>query len=167
MNARGATCRMILLTGLLVNEFSLSPRSSSLLLSKRSDLKADIELAQKINAVVPEGSRVYLFTDVKLYYLCHFKPAVPEKYGFAWNHMTLKADLDEILNNSAYAIVQKDNLEKLYELKNEKIDLYKKGAIDEDKVYATLNSYTGLLVHANEHKFSEDLKNMVWFRMKE
>ena len=50
---------------------------------------------------------------------------------------------------------------------NEKIDLYKKGAIDEDKVYATLNSYTGLLVHANEHRFSEDLKNMVWFRMKE
>lgn len=103
---------------LLVNEFSLSPRTRSLLLSKRSGLKTDIELAQKINAVVPEGARVYLFTDVKLYYLCHFNPALPEKYGFAWNHMTRLDDLYDIMGNTDFILVAKSKINNKYLLFN-------------------------------------------------
>ncbi|MDT8394530.1 MAG: hypothetical protein RQ761_11855 [Bacteroidales bacterium] len=97
---------LMLLASLLMNEFSISPRTRSLLLSKRSGLKADIELAQKINTIIPAGARVYLFNNVKLYYLCHFSPAVPEKYGFAFNNALSYDDLVDILNHAEYVLVE-------------------------------------------------------------
>ena len=44
---------------------------------------------------------------------------------------------------------------------------YKKGEIEEITLTQSLHSYLGLLSHANTHRFSEDLKNRLWFWMRE
>lgn len=44
---------------------------------------------------------------------------------------------------------------------------YKQGTIGRLKFDQAFQSYLGLLSHANTHRFSQDLKNKIWFWMKE
>lgn len=44
---------------------------------------------------------------------------------------------------------------------------HKKGDIDDESLEQSLNSYLGLLSHANAHRLSERLKNDLWFWMNE
>lgn len=46
----------------------------------------------------------------------------------------------------------------------EKVERYNRRKIGKDKVLAALQSYLGVLSHANAHNFSLDLKNYFWFR---
>jgi len=48
-----------------------------------------------------------------------------------------------------------------------KINLYHENKIDKESVKASLNSYLGVLSHANAYKFSVDLKNYFWFTIDE
>ena len=105
-----------LIFSLFINEFFVGPRSKSLIFSKQKSLNSEIRIAQEIQKVIPEESNVYLFSSVKLYYLCHLKPAIPKKYGFAWNHTTTLSNLNEILQAADYVIVDKGKLHNIYPL---------------------------------------------------
>jgi len=90
----------IILLSLFLNEFFIGGRSKSLLFSTHSGLKADIELAEEINEIIPAGSGVYVFSNVKLYYLCHFNPANPKKFGFSYNNALTSHDFIESLSSA-------------------------------------------------------------------
>lgn len=107
---------VVIALSLFINEFLISPRTKSLLFSTNTTLAEEVCVAIKINEVIPEGSSVYLFTNVKFYYLCHFEPAIPEKYGFAWNHTTSRSDLYEILDFVKYTITSQNKLNDEFEL---------------------------------------------------
>ncbi len=47
----------------------------------------------------------------------------------------------------------------------EKSRAYREGFISEEKLRQSLQSYLGVLSHANAHRFGEKLKNNVWFCM--
>jgi hypothetical protein len=113
----------IVLLSLLLNEFFVGGRSKSLLFSTHSSLKADIELAKEINEIIPEGSGVYLFSNVKLYYLCHFNPAIPGKYGFSYNNALTSHDFIESLTFAEFTIIHKDDLIKNYVLMDQSIKI--------------------------------------------
>ena len=112
-NSRIIICGIIILT-LFLNEAYIGIPTKDLILSKHSSLKNEKVLAAEINEVIPKESSVYIFTDVRLYYLCHFNPAIPKKFGFAWNHTLTLADLKEILGVAPYVIVNKIWLNKDY-----------------------------------------------------
>src|SRR3989344_2029365 len=44
---------------------------------------------------------------------------------------------------------------------------YKSGEISELRLHSSLQSYLGVLSHANEHKFSKEIQNKFWFWLKE
>ena len=100
----------IVLLSLFLNEFFVGGRSRSFLFLTHSSLKADIELAKEINKVIPEESGVYVFCNMKLYYLCHFNPANPKKYGFAYSNALTFQDFIESLSSAEFTIVHKDDL---------------------------------------------------------
>lgn len=64
-----------------------------------------------------------------------------------------------------FTLVRKHTQKRALRKINEKIFLYKKGVIPEDKVIATLMSYLGVLSHANTFRFSEELKNDYFFNI--
>jgi hypothetical protein len=43
---------------------------------------------------------------------------------------------------------------------------YKRDAVTKERAEASLNSYMGMLSHADAHRLGEKLKNDFWFRMK-
>jgi hypothetical protein len=105
-----------LLVSLFINEAFVGPKTSKLILSKRSSLPAEIALAREINRVLPEGSYVYLFGEVKFYYLCHFNAVIPEKYGYAYNNALYYSDFAEILDRAENLLIRKDHMEMEYPL---------------------------------------------------
>lgn len=102
----------IILLSLFMNEFFVGSRTRSFLFSTHSSLKTDIELAKEINEIIPEGSGVYVFCNMKLYYLCHFNPANPKKYGFSYSNALTFLDFTESLSAAKFVIVHKDDLTK-------------------------------------------------------
>ncbi len=48
-----------------------------------------------------------------------------------------------------------------------KIYDFKKGKISEESLNQTVQSYFGFLVHANAHKFKEELQNLIWYWLTE
>lgn len=44
---------------------------------------------------------------------------------------------------------------------------FKKGIIAKTTLFSSLNSYLGVLSHADAHEIAEELKNLFWFWMKE
>ncbi|MFA6386734.1 MAG: reverse transcriptase/maturase family protein [Candidatus Paceibacterota bacterium] len=52
----------------------------------------------------------------------------------------------------------------LWKFKN-KIELYQEKVIEKESVEASLNSYLGVLSHANAYNFSTELKNYFWFTL--
>ena len=106
----------IVLLSLSLNEYFIGGHTKNLIFSTHSMLKADIELAKKINEIIPKGSGVYLFSNVKFYYLCHFNPAIPEKYGFSYNNALTSQDLAEILSCAEFLIIHSNQTESSYPL---------------------------------------------------
>ncbi|TSC93570.1 MAG: RNA-directed DNA polymerase [Candidatus Berkelbacteria bacterium Athens1014_28] len=47
-----------------------------------------------------------------------------------------------------------------------KIDLFKSGEISEKSLYQSLNSYFGVLSHANAHNLKQEFLNKFWFWLK-
>jgi len=115
---------VIILVSLFISAVFIEPGTSSLVFSKQSNVEKEIKTAKKINQIIPEGTPVYLFANVKLYYLCHFEPVIPEKYGFAWGHMISLENLDEILFCTNYVITDQSNLKEEYQLLDTMISLY-------------------------------------------
>jgi hypothetical protein len=64
-----------------------------------------------------------------------------------------------------FTLVRKRTQKRALRKINEKILLYKRDEISEDKVHATLMSYLGVLSHADAHRFSEKLKNDYFFNV--
>ena len=50
---------------------------------------------------------------------------------------------------------------------HERVDLYKNGMICELQLAASLQSYRGVLSHADAYEFSEELQNQYWFWLSE
>jgi len=48
-----------------------------------------------------------------------------------------------------------------------KINEFKIGKISEGKMNETIQSYLGYLEHSNAHKFEDELRNLIWFWLKE
>lgn len=48
-----------------------------------------------------------------------------------------------------------------------KINEFKVGKISEEKMNETIQSYLGYLEHSNAYKFEEELRNLIWFWLKE
>jgi hypothetical protein len=67
--------------------------------------------------------------------------------------------------NLNFSLVRKRTQKRALRKINEKILLYKRDEISEDKVHATLMSYLGVLSHADAHRFSEKLKNDYFFNV--
>lgn len=107
---------VVLLLSLCVNEFFISPRTKSLLFSTKTTLSEEIRQAEKINEVVPGGSKVYLFANVKFYYLCHFNPALPDKYGFAYNNALYAGEMREIISASEFIMLYSEMIHSQYPL---------------------------------------------------
>jgi len=64
-----------------------------------------------------------------------------------------------------FTLVRKRTQKRALRKINEKMLLYKKEEISEDKVRATLMSYLGVLSHADTFRFSEKLKNNYFFNV--
>jgi hypothetical protein len=48
-----------------------------------------------------------------------------------------------------------------------RVEKYKNGTIDKDHLYASLQSYLGVLSHANAYELTQELQNKIWFWMNE
>ena len=64
-----------------------------------------------------------------------------------------------------FTLVRKRTRKRALRKINEKMLLYKREEISEDKVRATLMSYLGVLSHADTFRFSEELKNSYFFNI--
>ena len=114
----------VLLISLFINELFVGPRTKGLILSKQTTLSSEIALANEINKVLPVGTHVYLFGEVKFYYLCHFNPVLPEKLGFAFNNALYYSDFVEIIEQAEFLLIRADHMDMEYPLidKTIKID---------------------------------------------
>jgi len=56
---------------------------------------------------------------------------------------------------------------RIFKKLKQKVAKHKAGQIDEDKLKQTLNSFLGVLSHANSYKLKQELLNQYWFWMKE
>ncbi len=111
----------VLLFSLFINELFVGPRTKGLILSKQSSLSSEIAVAHEINNTLPEGTPVYLFGEVKYYYLCHFNSVVPEKYGFAFNNALYYSDFVEIIEKAEVLLIRADRIDMEYPLLDKKI----------------------------------------------
>ncbi len=50
---------------------------------------------------------------------------------------------------------------------NKRIEQYKKGEIKEESLFESLNSYMGVLSHADAFETGEEMSNAFWFRLRE
>ena len=61
----------IILLSLFINEYFVGRRTKNMILSSDETLSGELILAKEINEIIPPGSNVYIFGNVKYYYLCH------------------------------------------------------------------------------------------------
>lgn len=107
---------LIIFISLFINEAFIGARTKSMILSNHTTLGKEINIAQNINTVIPAGAKVYLFTDVKLYYLCHFNPVIPERYGYAYVNALNKKDVEDILSKAEYVLISDQQENQKYQL---------------------------------------------------
>ena len=62
-----------------------------------------------------------------------------------------------------HRLVRKRTIKRMYRKLREKVVMYNQGLISEEKLTASLNSYLGILSHANAKKLGEDLMNKYFF----
>lgn len=106
----------LLALSLLMAEYYIGPRTPNMVFSRQSTLAFQTQSAKNINTIVPEKSKVYLITNVQFYYLCHFEPALPDKYGFSYNNALKLQDLEEILFNADFLIISNKKTNGLHRL---------------------------------------------------
>ncbi|MFH1029922.1 MAG: reverse transcriptase domain-containing protein [bacterium] len=66
-----------------------------------------------------------------------------------------------------YRLLRKKTKLRLYRKLKEKIKEFRNGKISEDSLSQSLQSYLGVLSHANAYNLTEDLKNQYWFWLNE
>lgn len=62
-----------------------------------------------------------------------------------------------------YKLVRKQTRSRIFVKLRNKVNKYKGGEVDKENLKQSLNSYLGVLSHANTYKLSEKLKNQFWF----
>ncbi len=76
-----------------------------MILSSDETLSGELIKAKEINEVIPQNTQVYIFGNVKYYYLCHLNSAIPEKYGYSYSNILTKNDLVESIYAAEYVVV--------------------------------------------------------------
>lgn len=66
-----------------------------------------------------------------------------------------------------YRLMRKRTLKRIVRKLKEKIELHRKGLVTRESLDQTLQSYLGVLGHANTHRRSQDLQNSYWFWINE
>ena len=66
-----------------------------------------------------------------------------------------------------YKLVRTKTKRRIFRKLKERINLFKQGKLSEDSLNQSLQSYLGVLSHANTYKLSQDLKNKYWFWLHE
>ncbi|MCL5795197.1 MAG: RNA-directed DNA polymerase [Patescibacteria group bacterium] len=66
-----------------------------------------------------------------------------------------------------YRLLRTKTKRRIYNKLKQKVAEYKEGVISEDTLKQSLNSYLGVLSHADCYKVQQDLLNQFWFWMKE
>ncbi len=95
----------IILLSLFINEYFVGRRTKNMILSSDETLSGELILAKEINEIIPPGSNVYIFGNVKYYYLCHLNSAIPEKYGYSYSNILTVNDLVESIYAAEYVVV--------------------------------------------------------------
>ncbi|MFA5024377.1 MAG: reverse transcriptase/maturase family protein [Patescibacteria group bacterium] len=66
-----------------------------------------------------------------------------------------------------YRLLRKRTKRRICRKLRERVSEFKTGAISEEDLNRSLQSFLGVLSHANAHKLTQDLKNKFWFWLKE
>ena len=66
-----------------------------------------------------------------------------------------------------HIVLRTKTMQRIFRKLKERVSEYKAGAITESTLSASLQSYLGVLSHANAHHLKEELKNQFWFWLKE
>ncbi len=62
-----------------------------------------------------------------------------------------------------HQLVRTKTRQRMFRKLERKVEQYRSGAIDETKLQQSLQSYRGVLSHANTHRLQEQMENQVWF----
>lgn len=62
-----------------------------------------------------------------------------------------------------YRLLRTKTKRRVYKKLKLKVDEYKRGLISEETLEQSLNSYLGVLSHADTYELQEELKNQFWF----
>jgi len=98
---------VIILISLFINEYFVGRSTKSMIFSKDETLSGELMKAKEINEIIPQNTHVYIFGNVKHYYLCHLNSAVPERYGYSYSNILRINDLVESIYAAEYVIVDK------------------------------------------------------------
>jgi retron-type reverse transcriptase len=66
-----------------------------------------------------------------------------------------------------YTLIRKRTKKRIKRKFEGKVRDFREGLIEKEKIESTLQSYLGILSHANTHRFKEQLKNYSWFMLSE
>ncbi len=66
-----------------------------------------------------------------------------------------------------YRLLRKKTKRRLFRKLKERITAYRNGIVSEDSLSSSLQSYLGVLSHANAYRLTQDLKNQYWFWLHE
>jgi hypothetical protein len=66
-----------------------------------------------------------------------------------------------------HQLVRTKTKQRIFKKLKARVKEYKSGIIDEEKLKQSLNSFLGVLTHANTFELTEKLKNQFWFWLKE
>lgn len=66
-----------------------------------------------------------------------------------------------------YRLLRTKTKKRIYKKLRQRTGQYKEGLIDEYGLRQSLNSYLGVLSHADTFEFQQELKNQFWFWLKE
>jgi RNA-directed DNA polymerase len=62
-----------------------------------------------------------------------------------------------------YRLVRTKTQRRMFAKFKKKSEAYRTGSVSEDSLASSLQSYLGVLSHANAYRASEELKNLLWF----
>ena len=64
---------------------------------------------------------------------------------------------------TGYRLIRTKTRHRIFAKFKAKVAAYHAGDLSEDSLMASLQSYLGVLSHADAHEFGEELKNQLWF----
>ncbi|HEY4694839.1 MAG TPA: reverse transcriptase/maturase family protein [Candidatus Nanoarchaeia archaeon] len=103
--------------------------------------------------------------------------AVEEIRGFIRNELKLELHKDKVFFRRLtwgidfvgyvalpnHQIVRTKTKRRIYRKVNESVVVYKRGKLELKSLNQSIQSYLGILKHANTHKLETDLRNQIWF----